>query len=325
MSDRPLVLVSEALPPDWLAPLAEECEIVIGLDAATPAQRDRAVALITMLTVAVDAALLARHRSLVVVSNMAVGVDNVDLAACTRAGIPVGHTPGVLTDATADLAFALILASTRGLPGAARDALEGRWQRWSPTGWLGRDLRGATLGVVGMGKIGSAVAERARAFGMHLLYASRSAHPEAELELGARRCELGVLLSASDVVTLHCPLAADTVHLVDAAALARMKPDAHLVNTARGRIVDQDALIDALRRGRLGGAALDVTEPEPLPAGHPLYGAPRCLVLPHIGSATHGTRRRMAGLASQNVLAALAGETLPHCANPEVYTHRQQS
>ncbi len=317
--DRPLVIVSEALPDGWLASLEEAAEIVTGLEAIDDAAEARACALLTMLTIRVDEVLLARFPALRVVSNMAVGVDNVDLAACTARGIPVGNTPGVLTDATADLTWALLLASARRLDEAARDAREGRWTTWSPTGWLGADLRAATLGIVGMGKIGYAVAERAGGFGMRVVYASRSRHPEAESELGASFVELGSLLEQSDFVSLHCPLTAETRRLIDAEALARMKPTARLINTSRGPVVDQDALRTALLEGRIAGAALDVTDPEPLPAEHALHTTPNCLVVPHIGSATHGTRRRMAWLACENVLAALGGEPLPHCANPEVY------
>lgn len=317
--ELPIVIVSEALPEDWLAPLEAENDLVIGLEAATEHHRAQACALLTMLTVTVDEALLDAHPRTRVVSNMAVGVDNVDLEACTRRGIPVGNTPGVLTDATADLTWALLLASARRIDEAARDAREGRWTRWTPDGWLGADLRASTLGIVGMGKIGYAVAERARGFGMRIVYTSRSAHPEAREELGASRLELEQLLAQSDFVSLHCPLDEHTRHLIDAAALARMKRSARLINTSRGPVVDQDALLDALEHRRIAGAALDVTDPEPLPADHPLYRAPNCLVIPHIGSATHGTRRRMALLACHNVLAGLAGHRLPHCANPDVY------
>lgn len=316
---RPIVIVSEALPEGWLAALEAENRIVVGLDTASASERTQARALLTMLTVRVDEELLDAHPHTRVVSNMAVGVDNVDLDACTRRGIPVGNTPGVLTDATADLTWALLLSSARRLDEAALDAREGRWTRWTPDGWLGADLRASTLGIVGMGKIGYAVAERARGFGMRIVYASRSEHPEAASELGATRLELDELLAGSDFVSLHCPLTEQTRHLIDASALARMKPSARLINTSRGPVVDQDALIVALNEGLIAGAALDVTTPEPLPPEHPLYRARNCLVIPHIGSATHGTRRRMAQLACTNVLAALAGEPLPHCANPAVY------
>jgi lactate dehydrogenase-like 2-hydroxyacid dehydrogenase len=317
---RPLVLVTRRLPADWITPLADACELVIGDDTPgwTPELLERlpqADAIFALLTERIDDAVLAAAPKLRVVSNMAVGVDNIDVEACTRRRIPVGHTPGVLTEATADLAFALVLAASRGLVTAAADARSGRWTTWSPTGWLGRDLYGATIGILGFGKIGRAVARRAAGFGMRVLVHSRSAieHPQVEAVTWAQ------LLAESDIVSVHVPLDAHTRAMVDASALAQMKRDALLVNTARGPIVDTDALVEALRTDRLGGAALDVTDPEPLPPSHPLFACPSALVLPHIGSATHGTRRAMARLAADNLLAGLSGATLPHCVNPAVY------
>ncbi|MCA9661295.1 MAG: D-glycerate dehydrogenase, partial [Myxococcales bacterium] len=214
------------------------------------------------------------------------------------------------------LALALLLACARRLPEAAADARAGRWTTWSPDGWLGADLRGATLGIVGLGKIGRAVAARARAFGMRIVYAGRRRDPGAEAELDATALPLDALLETSDFVSLHVPRTPATEGMIDAAALRRMKPSARLINTARGSLVDPDALAEALRAGWIAGAAIDVTDPEPLPAGHPLYAEPRLLITPHIGSATEGTRRRMAELAVANLLAGLAGEALPHCVNP---------
>ncbi len=325
-TSRPLVIVTHALPPGWLAPLEAHCRLFVGpADGAglTPELRaalPQAEGLFTLLTDPVDEALLARAPRLKVVSNMAVGVNNIALDACTRRGIPVGHTPGVLTDATADLTLALLLAIARRLPEAARDAREGRWTTWSPTGWLGADLRDRTLGIVGFGAIGQAVAERARAFGMRVLYHSRTRKPEAEHRLAAAFVPLNDLLAQSDVVSLHVPLTPQTRGLINADALRRMKPTAILVNTARGPVVDTEALLRALREGWIRAAALDVTDPEPLPPEHPLYAQPNCLITPHIGSATEATRRRMAEIACRNLLAGLRGERLPHCANPEVYT-----
>lgn len=321
--DLPLVLVSHALPPDWLALLRGRCRLVIGptteeesgLASELAARLSEAEGLFTLLTVPVDEALLARAPNLRVVSNMAVGVDNIDLAACSRRGIPVGHTPGVLTEGTADLTVALLLAVARRLPEASRDAAEGRWTTWLPAGWLGMDLPGATVGIVGPGKIGGAVARRLKAFEVRLVYHSRRDHPDLEEDTGARRLPLGELLAESDFVCLHVPLTADTRHLIDEAALRRMKESAILINAARGPVVDTEALVRALREGWIAAAGLDVTDPEPLPAGHPLYELPNCLVLPHIGSATRHTRRRMAELAARNLLAGLAGEPLPHQAN----------
>jgi glyoxylate reductase len=327
MSTRAVVLVTRALPPGWLDRLhafSGEMEIVTGpadrggIDPAIEARLPDAHGIFSLLTERIDEAVLSRAPRLQVVSNMAVGVDNIDVQACTRRGIPVGHTPGVLTEATADLTMALLLAAARGIVSAAADVHAGHWQLWSPTGWLGADLHGATLGIVGMGAIGRAVARRAHAFGLRIVYASRSAVPEIEASLGAHRLALDELFAGSDFVSIHVPLSPDTRRLVGAELLARMKPTAMLVNTARGPIVDPVALRQALERGTIAGAALDVTDPEPLSPSDPLLGAPNLLVVPHIGSATHGTRRRMAELACDNLVAGLEGRPLPHCVNPGV-------
>lgn len=318
----PLVLVTRALPEGWLSRLDGRCRLLVG-DADTPgfdppllAALPRAEGIVCLLTERIDAALLDRAPRLRVVSTMAVGVDHIDVAACTARGIAVGHTPGVLTEATADLALALLLAAARRLPQAAADAREGRWSTWSPTGWLGADLHGARLGIVGLGQIGAAVARRAHGFGLELRYASPRARPELEASLGLRRVPLPELLATSDFITLHVPLRAQTRHLIDAQALRRMKPTAILVNTARGDVVDPEALAQALRAGTIAAAALDVTSPEPLPPEHPLYACPNLLVVPHIGSATWGTRRRMAELAADNVLAGVEGRSLPYPVDP---------
>jgi lactate dehydrogenase-like 2-hydroxyacid dehydrogenase len=250
---------------------------------------------------------------------MAVGVDNVDLAACSRRGIPVGHTPGVLTEATADLSMALILAASRRLPEAASDAKAGRWSTWNPTGWLGTDLDGAVLGIAGMGKIGRAVARRAHAFGLRLIYNDTSPVSEIEEQLGAVFVSFDELLARSDILSVHVPLLPETRGLIGEQALRRMKSSALLVNAARGPIVDSAALQRALEQGWIRAAALDVTDPEPLPPDHPLYKLPNCLIVPHIGSATHNTRRHMAELACQNLLDGLEGRRVTFCANPEVY------
>lgn len=307
-----LVVVPPEVPRDWLASLDRAgCEVIVGVDAVPDPRRGEVVGLLSLLTMPVDAALLDSLPGLRVVSNMAVGYDNVDLEACAARQIPVGNTPGVLTDATADLTMALLLAAARRIDEAARDAREGRWQTWTPDGWLGVELRGTTLGIVGLGKIGFAVAERARGFGVRILYASRSEHPLAA-SVGATRVSLDELLASSDFVSLHVPLTAETTGLIDAAALAKLKPGAILINTSRGGVVDQDAVVAALRDGRLRAAALDVTTPEPLPTDHPLFSTPGCLIVPHIGSATETTRRRMAALACDNLLAGVRGEPLPH-------------
>lgn len=325
MAELPLAIVTHTLPEGWLKALEGRCRPVFGptdarkLDPKLEEFLGEAEGLLTLLTIPVTEALLRQCPRLRVVSNMAVGVDNIDLAACTRRGIPVGNTPGVLTAGTADLAIALLLGIARRLEQATGDARQGRWKTWSPTGWLGADLDGATLGIVGFGKIGQAVARRAHGFGLRLLYSDPSRHPELEDALGAQRVPLEQLLGVSDFVSLHVPLTPETRSLIDSQALKRMKPSAYLINTARGPVIEQAALVEALQKGWIAGAALDVTDPEPLPPSHPLYSAPNCLITPHIGSATTNTRRRMAELAAENLLAGLSGERLPHCANPQVY------
>jgi len=278
--------------------------------------------LVTLLTDRIDARLLdAAGPQLKVVSQMAVGTDNIDLAACTARGIPVGHTPGVLSDAVADLTIGLMLATARRIIEGAEDVKAGRWQTWSPMGWVGPDLHGSTVGIIGMGRIGAAVARRLTGFNVRLLYHNRHPSPLAD-EVGAELVSLEDLLATSDFVSLHCPYTPETHHLIDAAALARMKSSAILINTARGGVVDQDALMDGLQSGQIRAAGLDVTTPEPLPPDHPLLSLPNVVVLPHIGSASLATRIKMAQMTVDNLLAGLRGERLPYCANPEVYERR---
>ena len=255
-------------------------------------------ALLCLLTDAVDADLLDHAPDLEAIAVMAVGTDNVDLATCRERGIPVGNTPDVLTETTADLAFALLLAAARRLPEALDAARNGEWRTWEPAGWLGTEVHGATLGIIGFGRIGQAVAHRAHGFGMHIIHT-----PETPLD---------ELLAEADFVTLHVPLTQRTRHLIDAAALQCMKPTAILVNTSRGPVVDQHALATALRNGTIAAAALDVTDPEPPEPGDPILEAPNLLLVPHVGSATRETRGKMAGLAVDNLLAALDGKPMPH-------------
>ncbi|MGH2867988.1 MAG: 2-hydroxyacid dehydrogenase [Solirubrobacteraceae bacterium] len=256
--------------------------------------------LLSMLTDRIDAPFLDGCPKLTAIANYAVGYDNVDVPAARHRGIRVGNTPDVLTGATADLTLALLLAIARGVPDAAASVRRGDWQPWAPTGYLGHEVHGATLGIIGMGRIGRAVAQRAAGFEMEILHTGRGGVP------------LLPLLARSDFISLHCPLTPETRHLIDAVALAEMRPTAFLINTARGPIVDQTALRHALIEGQIAGAALDVTDPEPLPPSDPLLMAPNLLVVPHIGSATHATREAMASAAVENLLAALAGEPMPH-------------
>lgn len=272
-----------------------------------------------LLTERVDEELLQAAPRLRVISVMAAGYDNVDVKACTRRGIPVGHTPGVLTETTADFTWALILAGARRLTEAERAPRTGEWLTWEPLGFLGQDVHGATLGILGMGRIGAAVARRACGFRMTVLYHNRRRVPDVETEANASYVGLDVLLERSDFVTVHTPLTKETHHLIGEAELARMKPTAVLVNAARGGIVDQGALYRALADRQIGYAALDVTEPEPIPSDDPLLSLDNCLILPHMGSASRATREKMALMAADNLIAGLHGQRLPHCANPEVY------
>jgi glyoxylate reductase len=298
--------VSRRLPGSALERLAAEHEVDLwpSDDAPTPDELREHTApaegLLSLLTDRVDASLLDASPHLRVVSNYAVGVDNIDLAAAAERGIPVGHTPDVLTDATADLAFALLLAAARKLPEAIAAARAGGGN-WGPGDHLGDSVHGQTLGIIGFGRIGRAVAARASGFEMTVLAHNSSSG-----------VALDELLERSDFVSIHCPLTPATRHLIDGPALAMMRTSAILINTARGPIVDQAALRDALLDGTIAGAALDVTDPEPLPPDDPLWDAPNLIVLPHIGSATRAARERMADMAVDNLLAGLAGKPLPH-------------
>jgi lactate dehydrogenase-like 2-hydroxyacid dehydrogenase len=275
--------------------------------------------LLSLVTDRVDDALLvAAGPQLRVVSQMAVGVDNIDLDACTAHGIPVGHTPGVLTETTADLAWALLLAAARRVVAGDRFVRSGDWKTFDPLLMLGMDLHGATLGCVGFGQIGQAVARRAHAFGMRVLYAQPRTVASAEAG-AAQHVPVATLLRESDFITLHTPLNPQTRHMIGAPQFALMKRSAILINTARGPIVDPQALYAALHNGQIAHAALDVTDPEPILMDSPLLQLDNLTITPHVGSATLQTRDRMALLAAENLLAGLAGARMPHCANPQVY------
>jgi lactate dehydrogenase-like 2-hydroxyacid dehydrogenase len=314
--------MTHTLPKDWISILEHQCTLFFGpldateFDPSLIKLLPKAEGLFTLLTIPVTENILNQAPNLRVISNMAVGVDNIDIEACTQRGIPIGNTPGVLTESTADLTMALLLSIARKISNASRDAYEGRWKTWSPAGWLGMELHGATLGIVGMGKIGKAVAKRALGFGMNILFTDL----EPVNDINASQVSLQELLVRSDIVTLHIPLTPETRGMINRSALSMMKPSAILVNVARGPLVDTSALLEALQNNTIAAAALDVTDPEPLPPSHPLYSIPNCLIVPHIGSATQQTRRKMAELACDNLLAGLKGERLPHCVNSEVYT-----
>ncbi len=327
MTDKPRVFVARRIPDEGLDPIREACELELWDDELPPPREDllRAVAgcagILTLLTDLVDDELLdAAGGQLRVVSDLAVGYDNVDVPACTRRVVAVGNTPGVLTETTADLAFGLLMAGARRIAEGDRLVRAGGWRTWGPLAFLGTDVHGSTLGIVGFGRIGQAVARRAAGFGMTVLYASRRrAAPDIEAATGAVFVSLHDLLKRSDFVSLHVPLGPSTRRLIGGGELRRMKPTAILINTARGPIVDQSALYAALRDGVIGGAALDVTDPEPMPVDDPLLTLDNCLVVPHIASASRATRGRMAAMAAANLIAGVRGERLPNPVNPEIY------
>jgi glyoxylate reductase len=314
--ERPLVLVDASIPDGPLEPLAAVAEVVRfaaddELDQLIEERGERVVGLGTQLTTEIDDPLLGRLPALRIVADYAVGYDNVDLKAAARRGVVVTHTPDVLTDATADLTWALILAVARRVVEGDAVARSGEWRGWHPRQLLGKELSRGTLAILGMGRIGAAVARRGRAFGMRIVYWSRSARPALERELDALRLELAAALSSAEVVSVHLPLTAETRGLLGRDRLALLKPDAILVNTARGPIIDENALADALEGGRLMGAGLDVHEHEP--AVHPrLAASNRTVLLPHLGSATVATRDRMAEVMARNLAAALRGEPPPN-------------
>ena len=320
----PRVFVTRELPGELFAALRAEPEFELDVwPGDFPPPREELLArargvdgIVCLITDRIDAEVLdAAGPQLRVVSQMAVGVDNVDVAACTERGIPVGNTPGVLTETTADIAWALILATARRVVESAEFVKRGDWHTWGPLLMAGVDVHDRTLGVVGFGAIGQAVARRAQGFGMRTLYWNRTPRPERAAELGAQLRGLDQLLAESDFVSLNVALTQDTHHLIDADALAKMQPSAILINTARGPVVDEAALAAALRDGQIAAAGLDVTEVEPIDPGSPLLTMENVIVLPHIGSASLATRAKMADIAVANLRAALAGEPLPHRVN----------
>ena len=327
MTDRPTVFVARKIPDDGIDPVVAACDARVWEDDLPPPRAALLDAIrgcdgvLTLLTDKVDDEFLdAAGPQLKVVSNYAVGFDNVDVPACTARGVAVGNTPGVLTETTADLAWALLMAAARRLPEGDRYVRAGKWKTWGPLLLLGPDVHGTTIGIVGFGRIGQAVARRARGFGMTILYQDvHRASPEVEAEFGATYLPLEQLLPRADYVTLHVNLTHDTHKLIDAEKLSWMKSSAVLVNTSRGPVVDGAALADALRSGSIFAAALDVTDPEPIPADDPLVGLDNCLIVPHIASASRATRAKMAEMAAANLLAGVRGERIPTPVNPEVY------
>jgi glyoxylate reductase len=318
---KPRVFVTRIIPEPGLALVRDFCEADVWPDELPPSRKALqqgirgAEGILSLLTDPIDGEIMDACSGLRVISNMAVGVDNVNIAEATARKIPVGNTPGAMTDATADITFALMMAAGRRIVEGEKYIREGRWKTWSPQLLLGADFAGATLGLIGFGRIGRAVAKRARGFDMRVIYHDPAAIPEYD----ATPATLEDLLRTSDFVSLHVPLTSETHHMINAQSLRQMKPSAILVNASRGPVVDPAALYEALKSRQIFAAALDVTEPEPLPANHPLLELPNCLIVPHLGSASRKTRDRMSVLAAENLIAGLNGERLPNCVNPQVY------
>ncbi|HHH83304.1 MAG TPA: D-glycerate dehydrogenase [Chloroflexi bacterium] len=330
---KPKVFVTRKLPQPALDHLMDQTQAEIWPGELPPDRESLlrgmrgASGLLCLLTDLIDAEVMdAAGSGLKVISNCAVGFDNIDVDEASRRHILVGNTPGILTETTADFAFALLMAAARRVVEADRFVRQGRWKTWGLTLLLGQDVHGATLGLVGFGRIGKAMARRAQGFDMRVLFydpkQAQDPHPE---QYGARSATLEEVLRQSDFVSLHVPLTQETYHLIDEAALRLMKPTAILINTSRGAVVDHSALHTALLEGRIAGAALDVTEPEPLPGDSPLLSLTNVILAPHIASASQHTRVKMANMAVANLLAGLRGERLPYCVNPEVHQRDQDA
>ena len=324
---KPKVFVTRLISDKGLDLVKEFCELDLWQEELPPSREELMKrvqgmdGLLCLLTDKIDAAVMdAAGKQLRVISNHAVGFDNIDVQAATIRKIPVGNTPEVLTDATADFAFALMMAAGRRLIEADRYVRDGKWKTWGPMLLLGTEMKGATLGLVGFGRIGKAVARRAVGFDMRVIYYSPS-ESEPDSDVKATRVDFGTLLEESDFISLHTPLTSDTHHLIDSEAFARMKPNVVLVNTSRGPVVDTEALYEALKAKRIFAAGLDVTESEPLSIDHPLFTLDNAIIAPHIASASKVARDKMAWMAAQNLISGLKRDHLPNCVNPQVYLH----
>jgi glyoxylate reductase len=324
---KPRIFVTRIIPEKGLEMIRHECDVEIWPDPLPPTyetlqQKVKGTdGLLCLLTDRIDESLIdAIGPQGKVISQRAVGYDNIDIAAATARQIPVGNTPGVLTDTTADFAWTLLMAAARRVAEGDKFTRAGKWKTWGPIDFLGPDVTGATLGIIGFGRIGQGMAKRAQGFDMRILYFDHKHPPEAEHSYGARFVDLDTLLRESDFVSLHTVLSEETYHLMNEARLKRMKPSGILINTARGAVVDPRALCRALSSGIIAYAALDVTEPEPIPPDDPLLELDNIIIVPHIASASFRTRNKMAVMAAANLMAGLKGECLPHCVNPQVYS-----
>jgi glyoxylate reductase len=331
MAGKPKVFVTRVLPEVGMALIQDACDAEVWPDPLPPpaallrSKLAHLDGLVALLTDVLDADTLEQAPRLKVVSNFAVGFNNIDVPACTERGIAVGHTPGVLTDATADMAFCLLIAAARRVVEGHNYTLAGHWQTWEPLGHLGQDLAGRTLGIVGMGRIGYAMAKRCHGgWGMPVLYHDVNRNAQAEADLGARHVDLPTLLREADFISLHTDLNEQTRGMIGAAELRTMKRTAVLINTARGPLINSQALADALKAGTIFAAGLDVTDPEPVRMNDPLLKLPNVVIAPHIASATVRTRNQMAEICARNLIAGLTGQPLPAWVNPEVAPQRRR-
>ena len=322
----PKIFVTRRIPEKGLNMLRKECAVEVWPGELPPTTDELLTnvtgveGILSLLTDKIDAAVMdAAGPELKVISNYAVGYDNIDIAEATRRGIAVGNTPGVLTEATADHTFALLMAAARRVAEGDRQVRAGKWHTWEPMGLLGADIHGATLGLVGFGRIGQGVARRAAGFGMRILFYDPNFPEGRQKETGANSVDLEQLLRESDFVSIHVPLSDQTRRLFNQVTFNKMKPSAILINTARGGVVDHSALYDALKNGSLAAAGLDVTEPEPLQMDSPLLTLDNLIITPHIASASRTTRERMAVMAAENLLEGFKGIKLPNCVNPQIY------
>src|SRR5581483_5739545 len=322
---KPKVFVSRIIPDEGLNLILEACDAEVWQEELPPPHnvllekiKDK-VGLLSLLTDKIDAELMDLNPQLRVVSNYAVGFDNIDIQAATERGLPVGNTPGVLTDTTADFAFTLLMSAARRVVEGADYVRAGKWKTWGPKLLTGVDIHGATLGLIGFGRIGQAMAKRAGGFDMRVLYYDQYRREDLEKSMGVTYVDMDTLLRESDFVSIHTDLNASTRHLFNTAAFSKMKSSAVLINSARGPIIDPTALYDALSSGKIRAAALDVTEPEPINMDSPLVQLPNCLIVPHIASASIATRGKMAEIAAKNIIAGVNGERLVTPVNPEVY------
>ncbi len=324
---KPRVFVTRLIPEAGLRMITDCCQAEVW-QGELPTPREillnkvkEVEGILALLTDLIDREVMeAAGPGLKVISNFAVGFDNVDIAEATKRGIPVGNTPGVLTDTTADFAFTLLMAAARRVPEGDKYTRSGSWKTWGPKLLLGQDITGATLGIIGFGRIGQGLAKRARGFEMRVLFHDPHFKGEPYVSgLNAQSVDLDTIYTESDFISLHTPLSRETYHMVDASAFSKMKPSSILINTSRGGVVDLAALYHALTNGKIAGAALDVTEPEPIPPDSSLLTLNNIIITPHIASASWTTRSKMAVMAADNLVAGIRGEPLPYCANPEVY------